>query len=82
MGENGATNGNGATHAGIGIEKDHIAAEMTKSTPYQSVQDYLSNVNKFKIIESTLREGEQFANAFFDTETKIKMSVLPRQLPK
>ncbi|KAJ7083475.1 HMGL-like-domain-containing protein [Mycena epipterygia] len=25
----------------------------------------------FNIIESTLREGEQFANAFFDTETKI-----------
>jgi len=26
----------------------------------------------FSIIESTLREGEQFANAFFDTETKLK----------
>ncbi|KAL8775201.1 MAG: hypothetical protein Q9194_003802 [Teloschistes cf. exilis] len=26
------------------------------------------------IIESTLREGEQFANAFFDTETKIKIA--------
>lgn len=30
-----------------------------KSSPYQSVQDYISNVNNFKIIESTLREGEQ-----------------------
>lgn len=28
----------------------------------------------FYIIESTLREGEQFANAFFDTETKIKIA--------
>ncbi|KAI4786457.1 homocitrate synthase, partial [Aureobasidium sp. EXF-8846] len=28
----------------------------------------------FKIIESTLREGEQFANAYFDTETKIKIA--------
>jgi homocitrate synthase len=28
----------------------------------------------FSIIESTLREGEQFANAFFDTETKIKIA--------
>lgn len=46
-----------------------------KSSPYQSVQDYISNVGNFKIIESTLREGEQFANAFFDTETKIKMCV-------
>lgn len=36
--------------------------------------DFLSNVSRFKIIESTLREGEQFANAFFDTETKIKIA--------
>lgn len=36
--------------------------------------DFLSNVSDFKIIESTLREGEQFANAFFDTETKIKIA--------
>ena len=28
----------------------------------------------FYVIESTLREGEQFANAFFDTETKIKIA--------
>jgi homocitrate synthase len=35
--------------------------------PYQPVGDFLSNVGRFKIIESTLREGEQFANAFFDT---------------
>lgn len=44
------------------------------SSPYQSVGDFLSNVDKFQIIESTLREGEQFANAFFDTETKIKIA--------
>ncbi|OAQ73689.1 homocitrate synthase, mitochondrial precursor [Pochonia chlamydosporia 170] len=45
-----------------------------QSAPYQSVQDYLSNIGNFKIIESTLREGEQFANAFFDTETKVKIA--------
>ncbi|KAF4507277.1 hypothetical protein G6O67_005934 [Ophiocordyceps sinensis] len=45
-----------------------------RSNPYQSVGDFLSNTNKFQIIESTLREGEQFANAFFDTETKIKIA--------
>ncbi|PHH84088.1 hypothetical protein CDD83_2521 [Cordyceps sp. RAO-2017] len=44
------------------------------SNPYQPVGDFLSNVDKFKIIESTLREGEQFANAYFDTETKIKIA--------
>lgn len=27
--------------------------------PFASVGDYLSNVSNFKIIESTLREGEQ-----------------------
>lgn len=32
------------------------------------------NIKGFKIIESTLREGEQFANAFFDTETKIAIA--------
>ncbi|KAM5373400.1 hypothetical protein ACJZ2D_006995 [Fusarium nematophilum] len=54
-----------------------------KSSPYQSIQDYISNVNRFKIIESTLREGEQFANAFFDTETKIKIAkALPVSSPQ
>ncbi|KAF9877442.1 homocitrate synthase, variant 1 [Colletotrichum karsti] len=38
------------------------------------VEDFLSNVSRFKLIETTLREGEQFANAFFDTETKIKIA--------
>ncbi|KAG5997644.1 Saccharopine dehydrogenase [Claviceps spartinae] len=47
---------------------------MHKRTPYESVGDFLSNTANFKIIESTLREGEQFANAFFDTETKIKIA--------
>ncbi|KAK7749620.1 homocitrate synthase lys21 [Cytospora paraplurivora] len=46
----------------------------SRGNPYQTVQDYLSNVGKFKIIESTLREGEQFANAYFTTETKIKIA--------
>ena len=36
--------------------------------------DYLSNVSNFQLIESTLREGEQFANAFFDTEKKIEIA--------
>lgn len=60
---NGASNTNGANGS----------THRTASSPYQNVTDYLSNVNNFKIIESTLREGEQFANAFFDTETKVAM---------
>ncbi|KAG7147192.1 Homocitrate synthase like protein [Verticillium longisporum] len=51
-----------------------IPTKQTHSSPYQPVGDFLSNVSRFKIIESTLREGEQFANAFFDTETKIKIA--------
>ena len=42
--------------------------------PYQAVGDFLSNISRFQIIESTLREGEQFANAFFDTEKKIEIA--------
>lgn len=38
------------------------------------VTDFLSNVSRFQIIESTLREGEQFANAFFDTQKKIEIA--------
>ncbi|KAH7019137.1 hypothetical protein EDB80DRAFT_631966 [Ilyonectria destructans] len=44
------------------------------SSPYKSVGDFLSNLDKFQIIESTLREGEQFANAYFDTATKVKIA--------
>ncbi|KAF5592930.1 Homocitrate synthase [Fusarium pseudocircinatum] len=44
------------------------------TNPYSSVNDHLSNVRNFKIIESTLREGEQFANSYFSTETKIKIA--------
>ncbi|KAI5456659.1 hypothetical protein BGZ63DRAFT_395971 [Mariannaea sp. PMI_226] len=44
--------------------------------PYQTVGDLLSNVNNFKIIESTLREGEQFANSYFTRETKIKIATM------
>ena len=43
----------------------------TTSNPYgPNPADYLSNVKNFQLIDSTLREGEQFANAFFDTEKK------------
>ena len=45
-----------------------------QKNPYQPVGDFLSNVSRFKIIESTLREGEQFANAFFDTAKKIEIA--------
>ncbi|GAA5996769.1 homocitrate synthase [Rhodotorula paludigena] len=51
------------------------AANPQQRNPYASrASDFLSNTSNWKIIESTLREGEQFANAFFDTETKMKIA--------
>lgn len=68
----GGTDGtNGATAAPNGNSN---GGANFRSNPYQPVGDFLSNVGRFKIIESTLREGEQFANAYFDTETKIKIA--------
>ena len=49
-------------------------APTNTRNPYAPVPDFLSNVNSFKIIESTLREGEQFANAYFDLPKKIEIA--------
>ncbi|TPX63819.1 hypothetical protein SpCBS45565_g06355 [Spizellomyces sp. 'palustris'] len=57
-------NGNGSA-----VESIH-----TPSAYGPKYSDFLSRVDNFSIIESTLREGEQFANAFFDTETKIAIA--------
>ncbi|CDZ98541.1 homocitrate synthase [Phaffia rhodozyma] len=59
-----------------GVKKDAThAGSVTTTTPYgPHPADFLSNVRNFKIIESTLREGEQFANAFFNLETKMKIA--------
>jgi homocitrate synthase len=70
---NGHSNGNGKVNgfqAVTGARRTPINAK----NPYQPVPDFLSNVGNFKIIESTLREGEQFANAFFDTAKKIEIA--------
>jgi homocitrate synthase len=37
---------------------------------------YSSNIGNWQIIESTLREGEQFVNAFFTTEQKVKIATM------
>lgn len=80
---NGHANGVNGTHANgtNGVKKDEFTGiknahkvHAHQSRPSRPVGDFLSNVANFKIIESTLREGEQFANAFFDTETKIKIA--------
>ncbi|THU88477.1 homocitrate synthase [Dendrothele bispora CBS 962.96] len=49
--------------------------EAQKRNPYAPrASDFLSDISNFNIIESTLCEGEQFANAFFDTKTKIAIA--------
>ena len=54
-----AANGNGESYTAV--ETRVQPAPHHKSSPYQPVGDFLSNIGRFKIIESTLREGEQFA---------------------
>jgi hypothetical protein len=61
-------------HPGFTAVQTKSNPHVTRSNPYQPVGDFLSNVSNFKIIESTLREGEQFANAFFDTAKKIEIA--------
>lgn len=72
-GTNGSSSANGANGSNGSTRVSNGGAHF-RSNPYQPVGDFLSNVGNFKIIESTLREGEQFANAYFDTETKIKIA--------
>lgn len=56
-------------------EDSHKSSSHIMSNPYgPNPADFLSNVSSFQLIESTLREGEQFANAFFSTETKIQIA--------
>ena len=50
-----ATNGQANSTNGYGPHTPH----NPRSQPFASLGDYLSNVSNFKIIESTLREGEQ-----------------------
>lgn len=50
-----ATNGQANSTNGYGPHTPH----NPRRQPFGSLGDYLSNVSNFKIIESTLREGEQ-----------------------
>ncbi|EON67906.1 homocitrate synthase, mitochondrial [Coniosporium apollinis CBS 100218] len=71
---NGANGTNGSHPGFTAVETRQNPHPHMQANPYAPVGDFLSNISRFKIIESTLREGEQFANAFFDTETKIKIA--------
>lgn len=72
-GANGAQ-ANGSSHPGFSAIQSSHNPHPNHRSPYQPVGDFLSNVSRFKIIESTLREGEQFSNAYFDLDAKIKIA--------
>ena len=93
---NGKNGTNGTNDANGSNGTNGASPAIRRKNPYQSNPgEFLSNVGRFKIIESTLRglslpnslnlsllvltahlEGEQFANAYFDTQTKINMYAL------
>ncbi|KNZ72174.1 Homocitrate synthase, mitochondrial [Termitomyces sp. J132] len=67
------TNGSSSEKRGTNPTLNRLSSEQRN--PYAPrAADFLSNISNFNIIESTLREGEQFANAFFDTKTKIAIA--------
>ncbi|ERF76525.1 hypothetical protein EPUS_09006 [Endocarpon pusillum Z07020] len=51
-------------------DEDHDEGAVTEASSLCSS----CNFSNFRIIDSTLREGEQFATAFFDTAQKIKIA--------
>ncbi|CAO3581206.1 unnamed protein product [Absidia cylindrospora] len=67
---------NPATNVNTGLKSNNASRPREPiASPYMpKYPDPMSNISNFKIIESTLREGEQFANAFFDTEKKVEIA--------
>ena len=63
-----------AGHPGFTAVSSRQNPHVQSRNPYAPVGDFLSNISRFQIIESTLREGEQFANAYFSTEKKIEIA--------
>lgn len=50
------------------LETKQIPLQPSAQNSYKTSQDFLSNLSNFKIVESTLREGEQVrVNMFYPT---------------
>lgn len=55
------------------LKRSNSVEDTVKAT-LTTVSHPRSRLDNFAIIESTLREGEQFMSAFFNTEQKIKIA--------
>lgn len=51
-----------------------ISLDDTDNSDVDTIISGISTLANFKIIDSTLREGEQFATAYFDTAQKLKIA--------
>ncbi len=58
----------------ISQHTDHMMVNDASSSDEGTSIHLPSNVANFSIIDTTLREGEQFATAYFDTAQKIKIA--------
>uniref|UniRef100_A0A8H7N0D1 Pyruvate carboxyltransferase domain-containing protein n=1 Tax=Bionectria ochroleuca TaxID=29856 RepID=A0A8H7N0D1_BIOOC len=66
-----------ASSAASTVSDDDFDSELTTgalSSAASSTYANFGNTSNFSIIDSTLREGEQFANAYFNTEQKLKIA--------
>jgi homocitrate synthase len=51
-----------------------VVSPASEVSDWETNAEICGNVTNFSIIDTTLREGEQFATAYFDTEHKIKIA--------
>ncbi|CAH0040916.1 unnamed protein product [Clonostachys rhizophaga] len=66
-----------ASSAASTVSDDDFDSDLTTgalSSAASSTYANFGNTSNFSIIDSTLREGEQFANAYFNTEQKLKIA--------
>ncbi|HMO16048.1 MAG TPA: homocitrate synthase [Pirellulaceae bacterium] len=54
----------------------HQIQKLDGATDDSIIQSNEDRLRRFGIIDSTLREGEQFANAFFSTDDKIEIATI------
>ncbi|KAL9652815.1 hypothetical protein ABK040_010847 [Willaertia magna] len=71
-----STSVKGAEHRGTSDQKPKT--QVKGISPHNEKDE--SNLTNFNIIESTLREGEQFANAFFTTEQKKEIAKMSDEM--